>query len=242
MKQVKTYLFILILAFFSATILSLTAVLLRKPQEKAQNSYRYKELLKAAALLSKVKKEKNIVEIATKFLTPMLTNKKGEIFTFEEKNLSVLNYLEKGQKDGYAKLPLKIFYQIKNGGIVIPLSGTGLWDAIYGYIGIAKNGYSILGISWYEQKETPGLGGEIQNPTWQKQFIGKILFHGKKMQIFGLNFSPKEMTKLLSTSEKEYTVDAISGATITTHGVQNAIKDSLSPYIPLLKKMQKNIL
>lgn len=239
MKGIKTYLFIIILCSISALILSVISTSLRSNQVSAKNSYRNKELLKAANLLPASISYEQVQTITNKKITPMLTDDKGNVFTFDTKNINYTDYLEKGQKTGYSNLPLKLFYQIKGGGIILPVNGFGLWDAIYGYIGIAKNGYRILGISWYDQKETPGLGAEIQNPKWQAQFNGKTLFHGKKMETFGLDFIPKEMLKMLPPQKKEYNIDAISGATITTQGVQNAIKTSLSPYIPLMRKMQK---
>ncbi len=208
-------------------------------QIKAQDSYRNKELLKAASLLPKNLSQTQISEITKNKLTPMLTDSAGNMFTFEQKGVNYTDYLEEGAKSGYSTLPLKLYFQIKGGGIVLPVNGFGLWDAIYGYIGVDKNGFTIIGVSWYDQKETPGLGAEIANPSWQKLFIGKTLFHGKKLESFGLNFVPKEMLTLLPSDNKEYSIDAISGATITTQGVQHAIKLSLSPYIPLLRKMQK---
>ena len=52
----------------------------------------------------------------------------------------------------------------------------GLWDAIYGYLAIKTDGNTVIGISWYDQKETPGLGANISEPEWQSQFPGKHLF------------------------------------------------------------------
>ncbi len=223
----------------SAFILSLVATSLHSPQTKARTAYQSRQLLIAAHLLSKSSTEKMVEDIMAEKITPMLTNDQGESFTFEEKEIDYATYFDKGIKTGYSQNTLKLYYQIKDGGIILPVNGMGLWDAIYGYIAIEKNGYRILGITWYDQKETPGLGAEISSSKWQDTFIGKTLFHGKKMDRFGLDFIPKEMLHLLSSLKKEYTIAAISGATLTTDGVQNAIKNSLSPYIPLLIKMQK---
>ena len=239
MKQIKTYLFIFILAFASSLILAIVSTSLTPAQIYAKNSYQNKELLTAADLLPLKAKSSEIDKITQEKIIPMLTDSQGNSFTFAEKNINYTDYLSAGEKSGFSALPFKLFYKIKDGGVILPLNGFGLWDAIYGYIGIEKNGYRILAISCYEQKETPGLGGEIQNPSWQKQFKGKTLFHGNKMESFGLDFISKEMLRVLPPSEQEYNIDAISGATITTKGVQAAIKNSLSPYIPLLRKMQK---
>ncbi|MCH9811742.1 NADH:ubiquinone reductase (Na(+)-transporting) subunit C [bacterium] len=234
MKGLKTYFFIFLLCGFSALILSTVSTALDAKQKKARDFYQNNNLLKAANISSKGKKVEQLIK---EYITPKLLDEQGNVFTFEEKGINYTNYLEKGARKGFYQDKLKLFYQIKNGGVVIPVNGFGLWDAIYGYIGIAKDGNHIIGMTWYDQKETPGLGAEIEDPQWQVQFKGKTLFHGES---FGINFVPKAMMTLLSSAEKTYSVDAISGATLTTEGVQNALTTSLSPYIPLLKKMQNN--
>lgn len=239
MKEIKTYFFVIIMCSISALILSITSTSLEKPQTLARAYYRNKELLKAARLLPNGFTEKIVENIMAEKITPMLTNNLGESFTFDEKNINYNTYFEEGAKTGYSAKEWKLYYQIKNGGIILPVNGFGLWDAIYGYLGVDANGLTILGITWYDQKETPGLGAEIEDPKWQNTFAGKALFHGENLDRFGLDFIPKEMLKLLTPQQKEYSIDAISGATLTTQGVQNGIKNSLSPYIPLLRKMQK---
>ena len=61
-------------------------------------------------------------------------------------------------------------------GYVIPINGYGLWDAIYGYLGLETDANTVLGMTWYDQKETPGLGGNIALPQWQEQFKNKVIF------------------------------------------------------------------
>ena len=237
MKEIRTYIFMIIMCSISALTLSIVSTSLKTRQIQAKSSYKDAELLKAAGLLPKGASNKQIKAIFKEQLTPMLTDSSGNIFTFAEKNIDLNIYLEQGETSGYSTFPLKIFYQVKEGGVVLPINGFGLWDAIYGFIGIEKNGFTVSGISWYSQKETPGLGGEIENPKWQESFIGKSIFHGNKMENFGLQFIPIQMLALLPQKDQAYSIDAISGATITTDGVQNAIKNSLSPYIPLLRTM-----
>ena len=237
MKEIKTYLFVVVLCGLSAFTLSIVSTSLDTRQKRARDFYQNNKLLKAAGILSSLTTHKEIEELIHKNITPKLVNKSGEVFTFEEKGINYTTYIEKGARKGYFEENLKLFYQIKSGGIVIPVNGFGLWDAIYGFIGIAADGNTIIGMTWYDQKETPGLGAEIENPKWQAQFRGKTLFHGEG---FGINFVPKEMMALLTKEQKTYSVDAVSGATLTMDGVQHALSSSLTPYIPLLKEMQKN--
>lgn len=62
----------------------------------------------------------------------------------------------------------------KIGQIILPMHGNGLWSAMYGFVAIRPDGNTINGITYYEQGETPGLGGEIGNPCGSK-IVGKIV-------------------------------------------------------------------
>ena len=106
-------------------------------------------------------------------MKPILVDDRGEITTFEQAHINQAEYIQKNKKKGYANLPLKLAYEIMPNpdplskvsavpeGYIIPVSGFGLWDYIYGYIAIKPDGDEVIGISWYEQKETPGLGANI---------------------------------------------------------------------------------
>ena len=98
--------------------------------------------------------------------------------------------------------------------IILPMHGNGLWSVMYGFVAIQPDGNTINGITYYDQGETPGLGGEIGNPLWQQKFVGKKLFdeQGK----LALHVSKG------GSSDKEHGVDALSGASLTSKGVQGS--------------------
>jgi Na+-transporting NADH:ubiquinone oxidoreductase subunit C len=98
--------------------------------------------------------------------------------------------------------------------VVLPVSGFGLWGIMYGYLAIEGDGNTIRGIGFYDHKETPGLGGEISNPRWQAQWPGKQIFDTAGDVAF-------ELVK--GGGEGESQVDALSGATLTSRGVENMI-------------------
>ena len=285
-SKLRTYIFITILCFVSAALLSTVSLSLKSRQEKEKLSYRNKQLLLSAQILNyentfqillpdktfeeakwdnfELIKDINapkatkiaIEKVCEKRLIPLLTNDKGEIFTFEEIGLSFSTYLTKHEHDGYYNLPYKLFYKILPNetsnkkdlayGYIFPVNGYGLWDAIYGLLAVFPNMNNILGISWYEQKETPGLGAEISTPWWQKQFFNKELFQtSNDAQIdfsrarLGINIIPHTEMERLSPSKKGHAVDAITGATMTMHGVQRALNSSLEPYRALFNKLRK---
>ena len=99
---------------------------------------------------------------------------------------------------------------------VIPMQGNGLWGPIWGYLAIASDGKTVVGVTFGHKSETPGLGGEITTGKFQSQFTGKqIMDNGHVVPI-------------------EF--DAITGATKTSNGVKDMIDNTLQKYEAYLKK------
>lgn len=232
----RTLTFTFLLCLICATILSLLASSLREPQEKARLLDRNRQLLLATRLLqnnSPLSGDQILALYADK-IRPMLTNDAGDALTFEEAQLNYAAYLDAHQKSGYASLPYKLYYQILPAdGVVIPINGFGLWDAIYGYLALQQDGKTVLGTTWYQQAETAGLGANIALPEWQAQFPGKqigplglTVVKGKVADLYPPD-SPKARTS----------VDGISGATLTCKGVTDAYRECLAPYHNLLRRI-----
>ena len=103
--------------------------------------------------------------------------------------------------------------------VVLPVRGYGLWGTLFGYLAIDADLKTISGLGFYDHKETPGLGGEVDNPKWKAQWSG--------VQLFGASGTPAvRLVKNRSPSGTpgiEHEVDALSGATFTTRGVQNLV-------------------
>ena len=109
-------------------------------------------------------------------------------------------------------------YLVKDGAetskVIIPVHGNGLWSMMYAFVAVETDGNTVSGITYYEQGETPGLGGEVENPTWRAQFVGKKLFDE--------NHKPAiKVVKGGAPAGSEHGVDGLSGATLTSVGVQN---------------------
>ncbi|MFC6276573.1 NADH:ubiquinone reductase (Na(+)-transporting) subunit C [Psittacicella hinzii] len=103
--------------------------------------------------------------------------------------------------------------------VVLPFYGNGLWSVMYGLLAVDTNGNTIKGITYYSQGETPGLGGEVENPNFTKQFVNK--------NIYDLNSSdptdPKIQLVKNANPNDPYTVNALTGATLTSNGVNNQL-------------------
>ncbi|MFQ3197625.1 MAG: Na+-transporting NADH:ubiquinone oxidoreductase subunit C [Paraglaciecola sp.] len=111
--------------------------------------------------------------------------------------------------------------------IVLPVHGSGLWNLMYGMLAIDNDGNTVRELIYYDQKETPGLGGEVQNPEWQAKWDGKKLFKNGDVAI--------DVTKGADANDP-YEIDALSGATLTSNGVQNTLdywlgENGFGPYL-----------
>lgn len=196
-----------------------------------------------------------VLGLYRKRLIPKLVDTKGNKQTFEEAELDLIKYVSQHKKKGYHKQPLKLIYEILPNkttdappiGYVIPINGFGLWDAIYGYIAIAPDGISVIGISWYEQKETPGLGANITEEAWQKQFFGKKIFQASPSGEIDVNSSEigiavvrgRVIEVIGDLPKADSAVDGMAGATLTGTGVTKAYKEVLTPYRPFFIQLNQ---
>jgi Na+-transporting NADH:ubiquinone oxidoreductase subunit C len=114
--------------------------------------------------------------------------------------------------------------------VVLPVHGYGLWSTMYGFIALEGDANTILGLSFYSHGETPGLGGEIDNPSWRAQWPGVKLFDANDQLIITVD----------SKATGDSVIDGLSGATLTTRGVDHLVKfwmgeHGLGPYLEKLK-------
>jgi len=105
---------------------------------------------------------------------------------------------------------------------VITVWGNGLWSTMYGYMALAPDLSEVVGITFYEHGETPGLGGEVDNPIWKGQWVGK--------RAYGDDGAPLvTVVKPGMATDRSYQVDGMSGATITSNGVKWMVDLWLGP-------------
>ena len=114
---------------------------------------------------------------------------------------------------------------------VVPVRGKGLWGPIWGYIALASDLNTISGAVFDHQGETPGLGAEINTTHFESQFTGKTIFNDKG------EFVSIEVVKGGADPSNPHEVDAISGGTITSKGLQAMLHDCLIGYVAYFKKL-----
>lgn len=124
-------------------------------------------------------------------------------------------------KDG-AELALPV-YVFKNGVTVLPIYGAGLWGPVWGYIALKEDLETIAGAYFDHASETPGLGGKIKDdPAFRAQFNGKKVLYADGEKPFNIVKG--------SAGDMENGIDAITGATMTSKGVDAAINQWLGAY------------
>lgn len=128
-------------------------------------------------------------------------------------------------------LPVFVFETTDNEkNYIIPVRGKGLWGPIWGYVAIKEDFTTIAGTVFDHAKETPGLGAEINEGWFQAEFEGKRIFNEQG------EFTGIRVVKGGADPNDPHSVDAVSGGTITSNGLQDMLEDCLSPYIPFFKQ------
>lgn len=227
----KTFLVAISLCVVCAVMVSGSAVSLRPQQEANKILDVKKNLLLAAGLVSGNPTPKEIDEIFTKIETKIIDLETGE----EVEGVDAETYSQKtASKD--AKLSVQIpasediarikvrgkygkVYLYKPQGevemIILPVHGKGLWSTMWGFIALSNDVNTIKGIGFYEHGETPGLGGEIDNPNWKALWPGKKIYEDNKPAI--------DVVKGQAPAGSEHQIDGLSGATLTSVGVENLV-------------------
>ena len=135
-----------------------------------------------------------------------------------------------------------IYLLRENGDIskaVIPVHGYGLWSVMYGYIALDADMNTVSGITFYEHGETAGLGGEVDNPSWKALWPGKTIYAGNEVAL--------EVIKGTASPDSpayNHQIDGLSGATITSRGVENLISYWLgdAAFGPVLEKLRPSVM
>lgn len=119
--------------------------------------------------------------------------------------------------------------------IILPVRGYGLWSTLYGFVALEADANTIVGLGFYEHGETPGLGGEVDNPSWKQKWSGKLAYRDGEVAIEVLKGAVNP-----ASSDAAWQVDGLSGATLTTNGVENLVQYWLGNdgFAPLLDNIR----
>ena len=234
-----------IMVILVAAVLSAVAMFLKPAQDRNVAIEKMRNILAAANVEATAE---NAIELFDKYiveeeaLSPqgevvgIYKNQKlekGEIRPFE---INLKEELYKHTKGDDFILPLYIAEVNGNKLFIFPLQGRGLWGPVYGNLALKDDFNTVAGSMFGHDKETPGLGAEIELPAFESQFIGKKIFdeNGNFTSIKVM----KGASKIMTPDQLVHGVDAISGGTITSNGVSDMIRDNMSIYLEYIKKQK----
>lgn len=139
-------------------------------------------------------------------------------------------YRDKTIKLEDKKFPLFIAEKDNQSFYIAPLIGTGLWGPIWGFVSFNEDGNTVTGASFDHKSETPGLGAEIREDFFEKQFIGQKILDSEGI------FVSIAVMKGGANIDSYHEVDGITGGTITSDGVTDMLYENLSIYSKYLNK------
>ncbi len=243
----KTVGFVLAVCVVCATLVSFSAVQLKPLQVANKLLDQQTKILEAAGLLEKAGDQ--IVPTFEKYVEARMIDLdsgefvEGDVINFDERRNSRDAELSDKPENDIAGINRRshtaVVYLVKNDSnqidtVVLPIVGSGLWDLMYGYVGLESDLNTVRSVIYSDHKETPGLGAEVLNPNW------KALWPGKKMY----DNNNEVAIKIVKGGAKKgdvHGVDALSGATLTSVGVENTLVFWLGEegYKPFISKFRK---
>ncbi len=240
----RTLLVAFLVCFVCSLLVSVTAMGLRTIKERDARLITYRQVLAVAGLLDddpeavwNARVEMKLVELADgryrEDLDPWSFNPRRAAAD-PKRNYRIPAELDLAEiKTRARQAPV---YLIRDGGqlsqVILPVHGKGLWSTLYGYLALAPDLTTVKGFAFHEHGETPGLGGEVDNPSWQAQWPGKEVRDAEGRPVIEVLRGKVEATDPLA----RHRVDGLSGATITARGVTNLLRywlgeDGFGPYL-----------
>ena len=246
----KTLIVAISLCLVCSALISFSAVELRDLQEANKTLDKQSKILSAAGLLTEGSEiselfesiEPRIVNLETGEFDSAIDLDQYEESSFSrDPNTSI--ELSSNQdiallkrRENFQTVYLHYESQALN-AIILPVRGYGLWGTMKGYLALEPDFKTIIGLEFFDHKETPGLGGEIDNPKWKAIWKGKEVFSESGDILISVIKGSVDK----SSEQAKYQVDGLSGATITSNGVTNLLSFWLGDmgYGPLIDQLQE---
>ncbi|MFZ1568857.1 MAG: Na(+)-translocating NADH-quinone reductase subunit C [Thiolinea sp.] len=247
----KTYIVAFVLCLICSIAVSSAAVMLKPVQDKNKQLDKQRNIVAIANLAQKgmsvdqafAQVEAKVVDLQTGDYVDAIDAKtfdaraaavdpKQNLVLSKDQDLASIKRRAK-----YATVYLVKDEQGKLQKVILPISGYGLWSTLHGFLALQGDVNTIVGLGFYEHAETPGLGGEVDNPDWKAQWVGKKAFDDQGNIAIRITKSPVAETDPRAV----YDIDALSGATLTSNGVNNAVhfwlgSDGFGPYLQKLRQ------
>ncbi len=225
----RTVIVALALCLVCSVVVSAAAVALRPAQKINEQANMQMNILQAAGLYDPARPVQEQFAQVTPRLVDLATGEFVEGMdpvSYDQRRAAkdpAMNRVLSGDEDiAGIKRQAKVakVYLIEDAGqidkIILPVHGYGLWSTLYGFVALEGDANTVAGMGFYEHAETPGLGGEVDNPNWKAQWTGKRIYDGEQVAM--------RLVKGGAAPTDNYGVDALSGATLTSRGVDNLIQ------------------
>lgn len=215
------FVFSFIMVVIVASLLALAATLLQPAQERNLEIAKKRSMLETIGVIST---KDNSVELYDRYITEsFVLNIQGEVIEdVDAFNVVLRNEQRKPPEDQH----LPVFRAFPDDGekvVILPVEGKGLWGPIYGYVSLRSDLNTIYGVTFDHDKETPGLGAEINTTGFESMFTGKKLYQDDR-------FVSVQVLKGGADPSDQHGVDAISGGTITSKALEEMLSDCLKKY------------
>jgi len=226
----RTLIFVLITCLVCSIVVSGAAVLLKPLQDSNKALDKQTKILEASGLLEKAGTD--ITGTYSKYVEAKLLDLKtgqfveGNVDSFDQRLAALDSTKSIKPVNDIAKINRRanqtLVYLVKDDSgktdtVILEMRGSGLWSMMYAFVGLEADLNTVKSVIYYDQGETPGLGGEVENPKWKSQWTGKQLFDAQG------NIAIKVVKGGAKTGDI-HGVDALSGATLTGQGVENTFK------------------
>lgn len=225
-RQGNTYTFVysVVLVVVVAALLAIVALGLQPTQDENIKNEKRQNILRSVNITSTPAEAEALFN---KYITEQfIVNSKGERMEGNAFNIDVAKETKKTCEQ--RSLPVFIAQTEEGTKYILPMYGKGLWGPVWGYISLNEDKNTIYGTVFDHKGETPGLGAEITTPNFQSQFRGKLIFDNDQLVSI--------LVKKGGNATGSHEVDAISGGTITSRGVEAMIKSYLTCYESFLKQ------
>jgi Na+-transporting NADH:ubiquinone oxidoreductase subunit C len=215
-----TFIYASVMVILVAAVLSIAAMALKPLQKKNTEIEKKQNILASVNIITTAKNAEEVY--AQKILTSYVVNSKGEVVEGNAFNVELRIQKTKPLEERL----LPVFECQTEDGLkyIFPLRGAGLWGPLWGYIALNEDLNTIFGANFDHQGETPGLGAEISTPAFQEPFKGKTIFDASG------NLVSIIVAKANESAPAQHRVDAISGGTITSKGLEQMLLDDLKSY------------
>lgn len=218
--NVYTFIYASVMVILVAAILSVAAINLKPFQQKNIEIEKKQNILASVNIATTAMDAEQIY--SEKIVNSYIVNSNGEQLQGDAFSVD----LKKERSKPVDQRELPVFECQIDGTVkyILPVYGAGLWGPIWGYVSVENDMNTIYGATFDHQGETPGLGAEISTKLFQDQFKGKTIFDASGQ------FTSVTVAKSNETAPAEHKVDAISGGTITSKGLEKMLIDDLGAY------------